>query len=142
MIEDVGGNKRKPKNYTRNVFICLCECPVYAVGGEDLDKIMVKYEIEPSKDKSPYNPGKFRTNYKYNWQTMYRYWGTFKRVVELSPILNKMNDNEYIIKTSTFTRDNVQVPFIWNIEILNVQKYNLLKVQLQRKGKLKKIING
>ena len=134
MVKDLGGNKQKPKNYSRKKYICSCECPIY-FENEQLDKIMVKYEIVPNKENkyikvNKYNPGR--------WGTSYAYWGTFKRVVDLS-IVNKMDDEDYIVKTSTFTRDNIQVPFICGIEVLNGQKYESIKIQQQRKGKLKKL---
>lgn len=135
MVKDLGGNRQKPKKYSRKKYICSCECPVYS---EDLviDRIMVQYEIMPNKELNKYTKvNQYNTG---RWGTSYAYWGTFKRVVDLS-IVNKMNDEDYIVKTSTFTRDNVQVPFICGIEVLNGQKYESIKIQHQRKGKLKKL---
>lgn len=135
MIKDLGSNKQKPRNYSRKNYICSCECPI-CDDGKIIDRFMVKYEIEPNK-----NIIKQSKNYGHGRWSTYSYWGKFGKVIELPSIINKMNDDEYIVKTGHFTRDNIQVPFICEIEILNIQKYNMLKTQIQRKKKLKNLNN-
>lgn len=130
---------QKPKNYSRKNSICSCECPI-RLDGKTIDKFMIKYEIEPDKSIKKIIPN-IKSNYgiKY-WATgTNTYWGKFKKVVELPEVLNKMENDEYLIKTGHFTRDNIEVPFVYEIEILNIQKYNTTKIQLERNKKIKNL---
>lgn len=128
-------NMQKPRNYSRKGYICSCECPILD-DGKIIDKIMVKYEIEPNKKVDTYYKKSLKG--KYSWET-YKYWGTFKQVIQLSPIFDKLEDDDYIVKTSTFTRDNVQVPFICEIYINNIEKYKKIKTMLERKAKIDRL---
>jgi hypothetical protein len=131
----------KPKNFSRKVFICSCQCTVLS---RDLtystavvyENVMVKYEVEPNKDLN-YEE---LLNRKY-WSQKIS-WGKFKKVVELPLIFSKLNEEDFIVYIGHFTRDKVLMPFISKIEILNIEKYNILKIKEQRKDKLKKIKNS
>jgi len=130
--DSYGGKARK---YSRKGFICSCECSIIiSIGKTDhiTDLIMVKYKIEPTGNV-------YIDDWKkYSWSTP-TIWAKFKEIIEIPEIFSKMNDDEYIIYTSYFLRDKVQVPFIQNIEILNSDKYLLIKNQELRKKKLKNI---
>jgi hypothetical protein len=136
----------KPKNYSRKMFICTCQCPIITIQPSShkdkvLDRVMVKYEIEFNKDRN-YNINSV-VNYKpsrYNY-TNHQYWGKFKQVIEIPALFYKLEDEDYIVKTATFERDGVRVPFICEIEILNIEKYEIVKNKQERKKKLNKIIN-
>ena len=131
-IESIGQYLSKPKKYSRNIFICNCECRVYATSvALLLDRVMVKYEVEPNK---VLHKTKLKKN---NWDS--QYWGKFKQVIELPSVFSKLDEKDFIIKTGFFTRDGVQMPFIHEISILNAQKYLLIKNQEDRKQKLSKI---
>lgn len=124
-------NMRKPKNYSRKECICSCECPI-SNNGKIIDRIMVKYEVEPNKNI-------YKINNKNKNKFMLFYWGNFKEVIQLSPIFDKLEDDDFVIKTSYFTRDNIQMPFIYGIEIKNIEKYKMLKLKEERRKKLGKI---
>jgi len=130
-IESVGHNLEKPKKYSRKLFICTCECRVYSISLV-LDRVMVKYEVEPNKVLSTIKLKKTQ------WGS-YQYWGQFKQVIELPSVFSKLDEKDFIIKTGFFTRDGVQMPFIHEISILNAQKYLLIKNQEDRKQKLSQI---
>ena len=132
-IKSVGNNLKKPKKYSRNLFICTCECKIYSTSiSHLLDKAIVKYEVEPNKCLSTYKLKKTQ------WGS-YQYWGQFKQVIELPPVFSKLDEDDFIIKTGFFERDGVQMPFIHNISILNTKKYLLIKNQEDRRIKLSKI---
>ena len=75
--------------------------------------------------------------YKKYWTTR-DYFAKFKKVVELPVVISKLLDNEYTIYTGYFTRDNVSVPFIPKIEVVDTERYLALKNQTLRKEKLKR----
>jgi hypothetical protein len=134
---------QKPKNYSRKMFICTCQCPIITFDTNTnkryniiIDNVMVKYEIE-FNTKSNYIPVKYN---KYSY-TNYQNFGKFKQVIEIPSVFYKLNDDDYVIKVSRFERDGVMVPFISEIEILNIKNYEIIKNQLDRKKKLNKIIN-
>jgi hypothetical protein len=129
---------QKPKNYSRKGYICSCECPIF-IDGKIVDRIMVKYEVEPNKKIDNYNRKSPKTNFRYNWQTNYIYWGMFKQVIHLSPIFDKLEKDDFVVKTSTFTRDNIQVPFIYEIQINNIEKYKKIKTMFERRDKINRL---
>lgn len=132
-ITSVGHNLKKPKNYSRHIFICTCECRIYSTSTAlILDRVMVKYEVEPNKFLSAH---KLKKN---QWGSS-QYWGEFKQVIELPSLFSKLDKSDFIIKTGYFERDNVQMPFIHEISILNDRKYFMIKNQEDRKEKLSKI---
>jgi len=133
MITHTNNYRNKPKKYSRKSRICSCECPIFDTNENILDKIMVKYEVEPNKDLSYVEFLK-----KKYWTSFSQIWGEFEKVIELSPIFDKLKDTEYTIATGFFTRDKVQMPFISSITV-NSQKYLTLKKQEERKMKLKKL---
>jgi len=129
----------KPRNYSRNIKICSCDCPVVPTNASYKDKILadwvtVKYEVNPNKNNYPII-SKLRKN---QWSTR-QHWGTFNKVVELPPIFDKLSTGDFIIKTTFFTRDNIQMPVIYEIEIKDFKKYELLKMREERIKKLKKL---
>lgn len=139
---------QKPKNYSRKMYICSCQCPIVTFDTNTnksyniiIDRMMVKYEIEFNTD-SKYTPlSKYNKN-KYSYtNTNYQNFGKFKQVIEIPSVFYKLNDDDYVIKVSRFERDGVMVPFISEIEILNIKNYEIIKNQLDRKKKLNKIIN-
>ena len=129
-------NGIKPKNFSRKVFICSCQCPIVGVGN-DGGYANVKYEVEPNKDMH-YVKTKYPTP---NWYTP-ECWGQFKRVIELPPIFSKLNDEDFIVYTGFFMRDNVQMPSISHIEIVNKEKYKIIKLKESRKEKINRINYG
>jgi hypothetical protein len=129
----------KPRNFSRNIKICSCDCPVVPPKAFYADKIKgdwitVKYEVNPNKNTYPIIP-KLRKN---QWSTK-QHWGTFNRVVELPPIFDKLSPTDFIVRTTYFTRDNLQMPVIYEIEIKDYKKYQLLKMKEDRMKKLKKL---
>lgn len=125
----------KPKNYSRKVYICTCTTIIF-FDNKKLDEIKVKYEVEPNKSKKNFN------NKNYKWYTP-PYWGTYKKIVELPEYFNKMEEqNDYVIKTSTFLRDGVSMPYVSAIFINNKEKYESLKLQENRKSKLNNFLNN
>jgi len=132
-IKSIGLNLEKPKKYSRKLFICTCECRVYSTSTSlILDRIIVKYEVEPNKVLSTIKLKKTQ------WGNNH-YWGQFKQVIELPSIFSKLDESDFIIETGFFKRDGVQMPFIHEISISNAQKYFLIKNQEDRKQKLSKI---
>lgn len=115
----------KPKKYSRKGNICSCEVQVVSET-KFLDVVMIKYEITTHKNKQIWDV----KNAKYQ-----RYFGEFKQIVELPKIFDNI---EYKIKTSSFNRDNVQVPVV-SLIMVDGKKYELLKLRENRKNKLKKI---
>ena len=73
------GGIGKPKNFSRKVFICSCQCQVSLNGskGTIIDRVMVKYEIIPNKEFHYEEPRS-----KHYWST-YEHWGELKK--ESSP---------------------------------------------------------
>lgn len=65
--------------------------------------------------------------------------GEFKQVIELPKIFDKLNDDDFEIQIGFFTRDKVEVPFIYGISIVNIQKYQMIKIKEDRMKKLNKI---
>jgi len=141
MIIEKLGNKGKPKNYSRNLLVCICQC-IITNNKIVIDRIMVKYEVEPNKDRiSDYGTYTPKINKGRNTWSSYQFWGEFKQVLELPQIFYKLEEKDFIIKTGYFTRDCIQMPFIYEIEIVNFQKYNNIKTKDDRRNKLRKIIN-
>ena len=137
----VSSSYRKPKNYSRKSLICSCDCPVMYNEEEPrihLDNIKVKYSVKTIKH-SKYTSTK-NTYTKGRWGTTYSHWGEFDDVVELPEMFSKLNDDEFSVKLSEFTRDNRQMPYICEIEVYNMKKYKTLKIQEQRSKKLKNIM--
>jgi len=126
-----------PKNYSRKITICSCQCPIVCTTLKEMkvERVMIKYEVEPNKEIH-YIP-KLRKN---QWAS-YSYWGEFKKVTELPPIFSKLNESDFVVKIGSFTRDGIQMPFICEIQILNTNKYLKLKQSIERKNKLLKIKN-
>lgn len=126
-----------PKNYSRKGKICSCLCRIMydQMLPNKIERVMVKYEVEPKKESS-YIP-KLKKN---QWAT-YESWGTFTKIIELPKIFSKLDDEDYTIKTGTFTRDNIQMPCVAEILILNVNKYLNIKNREDRRNKLNKIKN-
>ena len=145
MIRDIknisyGDFSKTPTNYSRKGLICSCLSIICDVSSNILEKnIKVKYEIEPNINRISNKITKVRKNYKYN---SHEYWGNFKCIIELPPIFDKLNDEDFIIRTGYFTRDNIQVPFVVGIEIKNLQKYQMIKTKNDRNKKLNKISNS
>lgn len=134
MIEEVG-HQSKPKNYSRKGNICSCLTKSYYYGegkSNFLDFFMVKYEIEFNKDLD----SKLIKLKKYQWTSYHPHFGTFKKIIELPKIFSMLDEDEYEVNTGTFTRDGIEVPFIYQILIKNKKKYIKLKTQLERKNKL------
>lgn len=126
-------NRVKPKNFSRKGYICTCLCPVYC-DNKKIEDIIVKYELEKGNSNNTYVP-KLRKN---QWAT-YQYWGKFKKIIELPLYFN--NIVKYYYVTSSFTRDGIQMPFVYRIEIEDLEKYLIEKKKIDRKDKLNKIIN-
>lgn len=137
-ITTIGNNLSKPKNYSRKGKICSCLCPIIYGDKSKLyvERAIVKYEVEPKKESSSYIP-KLNKN---QWAT-HECWGTFTKTIELPEIFSKLDEEDYVVKTGTFTRDNIQMPCVAEILILNVNKYLNIKNREERKKKLNKIKN-
>ena len=127
------GNSLKPKNFSRKVFICSCQC-VISCGSNALEYVTVKYEVDPNKELHYYAERK-----KSFWSTPH-IWGKIKRIIELPSMFSKLDEEDFIVYTGYFRRDNVDMPFVSNIEIFNIEKYKKIKLQEQRKEKLSKLI--
>jgi len=139
----VGRIYRKPKNYLRESLICSCDCPVMYNEKDPriyLGDIKVKYSVKPIKNNNKHSINKNITSNSY-WNTIYSHWGEFDEVVELPELFSKLNDDEFTVKVSEFTRDNRQMPFICEIEVYNIRKYEHLKKVSERKNKLKNIMS-
>lgn len=126
-----------PKNFSRKNKVCSCLCNMTTIPstGTFIEKVTIKYEVEPHITSHYINPKK-------NEWSSYQTWGDFKKVIELPKIFEKLDDEkDFFIKTAYFLRDNVQMPFIYEIVITNYPKYQMIKVRDQRKNKLLKIKN-
>jgi len=143
-IVTIGNNLCTPKNYSRKGKICSCLCPIISgsIGTKrgdvpklNIERGMVKYEVEPKKESS-YIP-KLKKN---QWAT-HEYWCTFTKIIELPKIFSKLDEEDYVVKTGTFTRDNIQMPCVAEILIVNVNKYLKIKMIEERRNKLNKIKN-
>lgn len=147
MIKQTDKHLSTPKKYSRKItkegFICTCECFIVAIGDlssayhDYIDKIQVKYEILPNKylNRNIYDKPKGKYSY-----SSYIYSGKFKKMIELPNFFDKLDDNKYIINIAYFTRDGVEVPFVYSIEI-DKNEYLLLKNKEERRKKLNKIKN-
>lgn len=133
-IFKIGTNLSKPKNYSRKDKICSCLCPIFF--SNQIERVMVKYEVEPNKQQTNFIP-KLKKN---QWST-YEYWGEFKQIIQLPDIFSKLNEEDYVIKIGSFLRDNIQMPCISHIDIINTQKYLNIKNKEERRKKLVKIKN-
>ena len=130
---DVGYNLSKPKRFSRKNNICSCLCPII-VGDKVLDRVMIEYKITPNKSLS-YIPIR-----KGTWST-YQNYGEFENFVELPEVFTKLVINEdFEVRTGFFERDNIQMPFVYSITILNTSKYNLSKKRIERRKKLTNIL--
>ncbi len=145
-IKYIDGYSQKPKNYSRKMFICTCQCPIMTFDTNTnkkyniiIDNVTVKYEIEFNKDKQ-FTPVSNYSKNKYSY-TNYQNFGKFKQVIQIPSVFYKLNDEDYVVKVARFERDGVMVPFISEIEVLNIKNYEIIKNQLDRKKKLNKIIN-
>jgi len=127
-----------PKNYSRKGVICNCLCSVEVGANLYVNSIKVVYSVNPTGGNS--KPPKSK-NGKWNqyWKDNYCYWGTFNEILELPYIFSKLKDEDYTILTSNFKRDHVLMPFVDKIIIHNIDEYNILKLQSDRKNKLGKI---
>jgi hypothetical protein len=123
---------RKPKNYSRKItkdgFICSCQCSVIIKFKSTFESlflynIMVKYEIEPPEKR-------------YNFKNVQQYAGKFKKIIELPEFFDKLDNEDYIISVSHFNRDGWKTPFPYQIEIVNIKKYESIKLKEDRRKKL------
>ena len=135
------GSIENPKNYSKKGTICSCLCFI-SYENNILDKnIQVSYEVIPNMDRISLKYGAVtRTRRSRSKQTITN-WGTFKQIIELPKIFDKLNDDDFIIKVGYFTRDKVEMPAVSSIQIINLQKYQILKKNEDRKKKLIKISN-
>lgn len=134
---------RKPKNYSRKGFICQCDCSVMYNEKNPpikLDTIKVKYKLKKIENNNLTHKEVYKKN-RNTWMASTKYWGEFDKVVELPKLFESLSESEFSVKTSSFERDGVQVPFIYQIEIYNINKYISLKTKQNRKKKLKNILN-
>lgn len=138
-ITTIGNDLSTPKNYSRKGKICSCLCPIYYEKNDTKmsDKTIIKYEVEPNKHTN----SKFIPKLKKNQWASYQYWGEFKKIVELPQIFSKLDEEDYVVKIGSFSRDNIQMPCVASIVILNVDKYLTIKNKEERKKKLNKIKN-
>lgn len=49
-ISNIGNNLSTPKNYSRKGKICLCPVFLYKENIVHLERVTVKYEVEPNKE--------------------------------------------------------------------------------------------
>ena len=128
---------KSPKNYSRKNNICSCLCPVVSLPilTDVLDNVKVKYKLTINELCA--KPEK--KNYRRSWST-FQYWAFFDKIIELPKIFDELNENDFIIKTAYFTRDDVQIPFVSEIEIINLKKYKNIKIKDNRKRKLLNLI--
>jgi len=145
MIKNYGSHHSKPKNYSRKIskygFICSCLCPIrLGISSIHFDEAMIKYEIEPNKNirRDDSVDKKYANKYSYR---SFQYSGSFKRIIELPKHFNQLDEEDFNYKIGHFTRDGIEVPFIYEIEIVNVEKYNIAKNRSDRKNKLNKLKN-
>lgn len=130
------GSSTKPKNFSRKGKICSCLCRILNGNtGNNIEKVMVKYEVTPNTNSLSYIRPK-----KYTWAN-HQYWGEFKQIIELPKVFSKLEDEDYTIKIGSFSRDNIQMPYVAEILILNVNKYLKIKNAEERRNKLNKIKN-
>lgn len=147
-IYRAGSNLIKPKNFSRKGKICSCLCPIQINSSTYLlpnpaslspktEKVIIKYEVETNTESSNYMP-KLKKN---QWST-YERWGEFKNVIELPKIFEKLDEEkDFYIKIAYFLRDNIQMPFVYEIVITDYQKYKNIKNKEERRNKLNKIKN-
>lgn len=125
-----------PKNYSRKNRNCSCLCPIICKSDSKEIKfnqefVQVKYEVEPIKEHTHYRKLK-----KNEWPTYRPIWGEFKKIIELPKIFEKLDENDFFINTAYFMRDNIRMPFVSNITITNIHKYEMIKIKEERKNKL------
>lgn len=132
-----------PKNYSKKGTICSCLCFI-SYDSKILEKnIKVVYEVEPNKDRVYSESRHNSLSYsKINTSRDRAYWGKYKRIIELPPIFDKLDDKDFTIKTGYFIRDKVEMPYVISIEINNLQKYQMIKTKEERKNKLDKIASN
>ena len=136
-IYKAGSNLKKPKNFSRKCKICSCLCPITCEQiPNKIEKVIIKYEVEPNNESSNYIP-KLKQN---QWST-YEHWGEFKKVIELPKIFEKLDEDDFYIKTAYFLRDHIQIPFVYEIIVTNSKKYLSIKNREERRNKLNKIKN-
>jgi len=127
---------KTPKNYSRKVFICSCECFIVDKKTEKtIDTAMVKYKVKPLNRRTVEVFDK-----KKYWMTP-SYWGEFEDVTEFPKIISKLNKEEFEVKIGHFMRDKLEMPFVHSIEVEDGDKYLKLKNQELRKEKIKKLRN-
>lgn len=133
-------NDDKPKNFSRFCFICSHDCVISSYEGSfgkdvihELLKFKVSYEVQGNNNDI--SPLRHRGSYKIK----YKYWGKFIKLIDYPSILDELNDEDYILNISHFKRDRVLMPFVMNIQIINIEKFNIIKLKLDRKNKLKLI---
>ena len=125
----------KPKNFSRKKFICSCTTNI-CFEEKKIDEINVKYEVIPYKKTH-----KITHISKHKWTTT-PYWGEYNKVVELPELFKDMIDGaDYTIKVDSFSRDNVLMPYISQINIFDKKLYENLKTKEIRKNKLLNIKN-
>lgn len=140
-INKISSPRTKPKNYSRKGKICSCLCPIIYTEqskmNQLIERVIIKYEVEPNKETHFSYIPKLKKN---QWAS-YQYWGEFKRIVEIPEIFSKLDEEDYVVNVGSFNRDNIQMPFVTEILILNIEKYKILKTQEERRKKLEKIKN-
>jgi hypothetical protein len=117
----------KPFKYSRKIskdgFICTCETMIVTKHiNDEITYVVVKYEIEPPKERSKYIKS--------------QYSGTFKKMIEMPDIFSKLDSDDYKVNVSHFMRDGWKVPYPRSIEIINIEKYEFLKLKDDRRKKL------
>ena len=133
-----GTGLAKPKNYSKIGSICSVFCIILDPAGNILDRNQkIVYEVEPNMDRVKID--RYRYSIKHRNKA---YWGTVKQVLELPPIFDKLSDDDFVVNTGYFTRDNIQMPYVTSIEIKNCEKYKVLKTKEERKNKLDKITSN
>ena len=135
-----GVGLNKPKNYTKNGTICSVCCIILDTTGNILERDQkIVYEVEPDINRVKID--RYRV-IKQNNNRHKIYWGVVKQIVELPSIFDKLSDDDFIVNTGYFRRDNVEMPYVTSIEIKNGDKYKILKTKEDRKKKLNKISNS
>ena len=125
----------KPKNWGRKMYICNCDIPVFGSQVQQICsfsssfKINIKYQVKFIKPK-------------FMWFNSNKIISKEITNIELPKMFNSLDKSEFTIFLGSFTRGGEEIPCPSYIGFNNVEKYDRLWRNEQRKEKLKKLKNA
>lgn len=109
-LKSTGIGLAKPKNYSKNGSICSVSCIILDSNRNILDRNQtIVYKVEPNLNRLIYSDSR-RTSFssiKKNNRSI-AYWGEVKEILELPPIFDKLFNEDFIVNTGYFKRDNLK----------------------------------